>query len=791
MTGRIPLLAAVLCVLCVLAGPAVGWADAPRNLFTNGGFEMGQAGWGLQKGAKTVASYKVDGGDAGQGRHSAVVTIGKVEEWGVQFGQTFEAGRRGKTYTFAAIVKAVGGPVTVSLQIERNAKPWDRAARSRDVRVPPGEWTELHVTFPVEKDFAPGWFAYVSCTQADCTFRVDGVRLHEGEFVPLAETVREQAAAVSVRLYDVGKPSAGPVSAASVARRPGWAQLAEEDANHAFAGGAALANNRLAVVLRIGAAGAEVYSLGPAGAKLRARLVPEMPASWHGHLARASQGRPGPARGTAVGRIADLKVVKNAQDESSVEATFQAGGKAMAMTFALTMGQPIVATQSRSGAAALRLEAPARFAVLPDFFADDLVLDARELPVAAAELPADHFLLHMLPDRDAIVLAVRNPAAGDVGLTLSGEGEARRIAASRIPYGKEGKIWAAVLARERIWHAHTVSRKDVGRVIPVGWSAPVPALWRLDWRKDDGLTDSWEMVAQRPGGSFAKYGWFGPAGTVPANRKRWATVLGSFLYPCWLDESGRGFIQPLKRGVRFDGPALIYPINRVRDTPHDEFTVVDVVRNTLGVGPCEYVLDVEGTKARYRGIATCGARSVLNPIYQKGRQKRERAKIEKTLVDVVVFIRFIRSRIEEYVAYGSAMRQYLAERKKAQPELAKHIDALDAACRIIDGHVARRRAKIKTPADAQKLADEFRRTMLTYEGPDAYKKCRVFTEAWVAIGGNQDELVGECRMAVKALRQRAALAAAVEPGMIPIAREIRTRSRKVLRNPASHEGATH
>ena len=723
----------------------------------------------MQKGGKTVASYKADSGEAAEGRHSALVTIGKVEEWGVQFGQTFEAGRRGRTYTFAAMVKAVDGPVTVSLQIERNAKPWDRAARSKDVRITQDKWAELHVTFAVEKDFSPGWFAYVSSEQANCTFRVDAVRLYEGKHVPFAERAREQAAAVGVRVFDVSKASAGPPDGAAVAQRAGWVQVAEEDTSHAFGGGVALRNNRLALVLRKGADGAEVYSLGPAGAKLRARLVPEA------------------ARG-ALGRIAALKLVSNAQDEAAVEATFQAGGKAMAVAFSLPMGQPIVETQSRSGAFALRVDAPCRFAVLPDFFADDLVLDARELPVAAAELPTDHFLLHMLPERDAIVMAVRNPAAGDVGLTLSGEGDARRIATSRIPYGR---IWAAVLARERIWHVHDVSTRDVGKIIPLGWSAPMPALWRLDWRKDDGLTDSWEMIAQQSRGSFAKYGWFGPAGTVPSNRKRWATVLGSFLYPCWLDKTGRGFIQPLKRGVRFDGPTLIYPINRVRETDLRDVTVVDVVRNTLGVGPCEYVLDVEGTKARNKGIATCGARSALNPIYQKGRQKRERAKIEKTLVDVVIFIRFIRSRIEEYVAYGRAMRQYLAERKKARPEMAKHIDKLDAAARIIDEHVARRRVKIRTPADAQKLADEFRRTMLDYEGPDAYKKCRTFTEAWVSIGGNQDELVGECRMAVKALRQRAALAAAVEPKMAPIAREIRRRSRNVLRNPASHEGATH
>ena len=71
------------------------------------------------------------------------------------------------------------------------------------------------------------------------------------------------------------------------------------------------------------------------------------------------------------------------------------------------------------------------------------------------------------------------------------------------------------------------------------------------------------------------------------------------------------------------------------------------------------------------------------------------------------------------------------------------------------------------------------------------------TETAATIGAvnlifrDQDELVGECRLAVKVVRQRAALAVAREPRMAEIAREIRRRSHKVLRRPAGHEGANH
>ena len=59
------------------------------------------------------------------------------------------------------------------------------------------------------------------------------------------------------------------------------------------------------------------------------------------------------------------------------------------------------------------------------------------------------------------------------------------------------------------------------------------------------------------------------------------------------------------------------------------------------------------------------------------------------------------------------------------------------------------------------------------------------------VGGNQDELVGECRMAVKMLRQRAGLAMAVDPRTAPVAREIRRRTHEVMRNPATYEAPRH
>jgi hypothetical protein len=157
----------------------------------------------------------------------------------------------------------------------------------------------------------------------------------------------------------------------------------------------------------------------------------------------------------------------------------------------------------------------------------------------------------------------------------------------------------------------------------------------------------------------------------------------------------------------------------------------------------------------------------------------------------MVFIRHIRGRIDEYVACGHQTIEYLEQAKKAHPELGPFADDMEALARSIDGYVAKRKDEIKTPEYVQGLTDKFRRELLDNEGDDALAKCKEITEAIVRVGGSQDELVGECRMAVKILRQRAGLAMATDPRTAEAAKEIRRRAHEVLRNPAGHEGARH
>ncbi len=574
------------------------------------------------------------------------------------------------------------------------------------------------------------------------------------------------------KLFDTGSASRFSPTGEEFWAESRWIPVPQDRADHAFRGDAVMRNDRLAVVFRQGESGAQVYSLGRGRPTLRAVLAP--------------------ASDAPAVRLRAVEIVENGPGLAAVDVAFDCQGAPGAVVRCeLEAGRPLVRTEAREGTTALRVRVPCRFLVLPDFFADDLVIDAARLPVDRAELPSEHFLLAMVPGDEAIVTCVSHSADEDARVDLSGEGEERTIDAAEIRYGRERSIWVAVIEGPRVWRVRDVARDDAGNVIPLEGPMPFTAQWRVDWTRTDGLTDSWEMIVERPDGRYDKHGWFGRPQQIKSDRRRWTTVLGWFPYPCWIDRKGRGFLQPLARRASFEGPVLVYPINRTSRTPLDAFTIVDLVRATLGAGPCEYVLDVEGQPAAHKGRATCANRDTLDPIYAAGRQKQERATIERSLDEVLVFVRHIRGRIDAYVEFGHEMLAYLDRQKRDYPELAEFLSEMETATRAIHERFDARKDKIRTPDYVAGLTDKFRRTLLDYEGDDALAKCKEITGAIVTVGGNQDELVGECRMAVKILRQRAGLAVALDPRTAEIAEEIRRRTQAVLRNPASYEAPRH
>ena len=586
----------------------------------------------------------------------------------------------------------------------------------------------------------------------------------------------------ALSVWDTGVKSAEPLSVTTVRTRSGWTRLERAAKSQASVGDTVLANDRILAVCRRQSPLIELYTLGQAGPQSRVQLL-------------LVSGDAEPAV-----RMQDLKVADISRSSARLEVIYQtARGNALAATLRLKRGAVAIELQAGTGSASVRVVCPSRVVILPDFFADDIVIDPRKIPPALIDLPSENFLLHLTGRGDCIAMCVFESPEHEVSVSLAGENQQRLVAGSQIHFGAgadgaPGKVWLALLETPDIWHEVTVRLQDTNKIMPLDWKMPFEGQWRVDFTRTNELTDSWEMLLEDPGRTgYLKPTWLGRgANHLPGNRKRWTTVLGWFHYPCWIDATGRGYLQPLKnRSLAFEGPAVLYPINRTERTPTDLFTVVDVVRNSLGVGPCEYVLNVEGQKQQYRGRATCGARDALLEIYQKNQQRQKRRQVEEALDDALAFVTHIRSRISAYVEFGHEIRRYLAEQQKQHPDLQKFLTEMDDIAAELDRRMARRKERIHNPEFVAAMNADFRRDLLDYEGTDVMERVKRYTTQLTQIGGNQDELVGECRWVVRSLRQRAALAMALDPRVADIAREIRARTQKVLLKPATYEAARH
>jgi len=581
----------------------------------------------------------------------------------------------------------------------------------------------------------------------------------------------------AMAVWDTMRTAADRLTPADMASEDGWTKIPRNQKVSSFQGDAILTNGRVLAVLGKRDAAVDVYSVEPEATVPRVRL----------ELLAAS--------GEAASRLDRVSLVENTRSSARLEASYQTEkGESLTATFRIKRGDVAVEVSPGTGAGRLRVQCPGRFAVLPDFFADDILIDASRIPGAALQAPSDNFLLHLTGQKDAIAMCVFENREQDVKISLAGEGASRIVTGSEISFGEEGKIWVALMTGSQVWHALDVDEEDAGQVMPLEWRTPFAAQWRTNFTRTNDLTDSWEMLLPAKGSTgYLKPTWLGAGGSrIPSDRKRWTTVLGRFFYPCWIDRDGKGYVQPLKnRAMGFRGPAVIYPINRVEETPTDTYTVIDVARSCLGVGPCKYILDLEGQKQEHVGRATCATRDALRAIYEKNQQRNRRQEIETALDAGLAFVTHIRNRIEHYVRFGHEIREYLAERSKAHPELADRLDELEAITRELDVRMEARREKVKTPEFVAQMNQDFRQNLLTYEGTDVLDKLKAYTNALTQIGGNQDELVGECRWVVRSLRQRAGLVMAADPRCAEIAEEIRGRCQKALTNPTKYEAARH
>jgi hypothetical protein len=226
--------------------------------------------------------------------------------------------------------------------------------------------------------------------------------------------------------------------------------------------------------------------------------------------------------------------------------TVEVGGKNGAARLKLKKGDVAVEVQPGEGAGKLRVECPTRFIVLPDFFADDILIDARKLPARRPRSRAKISCFSSGEGRRHRDVGLREQGAGRAALAKR-RGDDRVVAASEIEFGKNRKIWVSVLEAPQIWHVKELRPEDAEKSVPLDWKMPFRAAWRCDLTRSNDLADSWDMLLQKDkDGEYLKpAGWAAGPRSCPRRASAGPRCSAPSSTRCGPTRR-RGFVQPLK-----------------------------------------------------------------------------------------------------------------------------------------------------------------------------------------------------------------------------------------------------
>ena len=247
---------------------------------------------------------------------------------------------------------------------------------------------------------------------------------------------------------------------------------------------------------------------------------------------------------------------------------------------------------------------------------------------------------------------------------------------------------------------------------------------------------------------------------------------------------------------------LIYPLGRVAATPLNVFTPVDLMRETLGQGPCEYILDLAGVKPRPAGgdrpilsYATCGLwNDHIKPILRQLKKKADgsfepldaktKAHLIQALEEMWYFVHAVHDRLRKYKKWGADLdafcRQTQARSPKVKPiadQALAHLDRLNADLgrHKFEGPGSEAYWKDRVPELIQRVKAD------RYADLDTIGQIR-------NLGNDQDERVSRCRQYVKAILQEIVFQDTSDPEARTFAAEIRDRCHRMLRNQHPKEG---
>lgn len=591
-------------------------------------------------------------------------------------------------------------------------------------------------------------------------------------------------------IADTGRVHAKGIGPEELERREGWRIVTGREA--AFAGDAWLGNQYVGIAFRKGEPSAEYHARMPGGV-------------WK----KLSDITPVGAGGKRAKAIQSFKIAGNHPDEIALDVVFGTeGGKTLMVRYRIQQDRRYIETEAREGVERAVATSASKFAVVPDWFGGDIVVNAEKTRAAELRVPSERMLLQFVEGGDAILAFVWLTGDQKVGINIGGEGGARVISRTEIDYRRDQRasVWIGALAAPAIWHQKPIRELTDIQGNRLAWTMPFEAGWRVDFRRQqDGLIDSWEPTFRHKDGNWEHCRENG-------SRTMWTSCRGDVSYPAFLQDGFMHLVNAKFEGAMRqtffrgdedlsldpDDVALIYPWESAAATPHDFPLARDILRQALEKTPeFQYHSQLEPVDMpRHRYPATCAVTAQYEKAFEQGEEAKERRRLIEELRRMDYFVLTKRERIEEYMSWMRREHEWLVGQKAAKPGLAPLVDRLDQfMARIEDTYSKGRGANMKTPADCLDLVDKVEALIDAEakgdgsDAPDKFSIAKDLGKQTRAIGGAQDSVLGCMRQIVKELRQTAGLAmmGARDDAEFDCAREVRQRTMDLLWQTCGHE----
>lgn len=517
------------------------------------------------------------------------------------------------------------------------------------------------------------------------------------------------------------------------------------------------------------------------------------------HYRLGGQMLQGPTLAAAAGEgdraaaIASVRAVATNSAEARLEViSTTASGRGIVAIYVLRANSPGVEARAGDGMDRLLVEGRSRYAVVPDIFAGDFVIDPVAVQPARLRMPSENLLLQLTDDGNAIVACAWRSGEQAVRLAVEGSGDSRVIIATEIGCRRDSPVVVAVLAAPGIWHAAAVKSLGPVKDTKLDWKVPFRALWRADFPRTDGLVDSWKCILRDPKGDYEGFG------VVPKkSRTVWTSARGTFAYPVCIDGDDC-FLRKTKfeswPDIKYDDERSVvtYPYRAIKGSPAGTFGAIDVLGEALRGTPQASLLGNLEIKhlERDRWPATCDVTADYEKVFDAGEEKGKKQFILERLEAMDNFVIYVRHRMSEYLEWQKKTRAFLAKIKTDRPQLAALAEEFDGILAKFGQVYERRKLDERTPAAARELIEKVSALIESNEEKKDEKSKQLGRETRT-IGGNQDSAIGEFRMFTKRLRQRAAqrMAEAPDDVVFEFAREVRQRTMEMLHCAHGHESA--